>query len=428
MEKSENIVVRRNEMIEQLFHRSAKSKRKVIGWGTGTTYTVYNQHYPVQLDYLVDNDINKNGKKVNDLLIYPPERLRLEDPDNTTVIIYSCGHSSIEDIKRSLCSMGIFSYIAVNSLIFMAHRDEVAACFWDMKKAYRGVDRNHWGSSPILGRLVSKRLTGESEKDWLKYIIEKYLEEPQEINVLVLGCGTGSLERQLSQQVKCNIIDAIDISEESLAEAKRMAAAEGCKGINYIAANLNEVQLDKHKYNLIFAQECIHHLYNLEHIYQEIDRALAPGGLFIQAEYVGPNHFQLTKEQVDHINGLLNELEPKYKRYQHYERIPLECMMKNDPSEAIRAEEILPLTDEYFEIIEQMNVGGNIVSWIFYCINTEHFYEDITPYCSRLLTTWMEFEESNYLSKGKTDAAIVISTKKVLGKDVALQESPRTVS
>lgn len=76
---------------------------RVIGWGSGSVFDYFHGLYPIRLDYLVDNDSTRWGQSRHGISIAPPERLRLEDPSNTVVVIYS---SSWTEIQQQLASLG----------------------------------------------------------------------------------------------------------------------------------------------------------------------------------------------------------------------------------------------------------------------------------------------------------------------------------
>ncbi len=122
-------------------------------------------------------------------------------------------------------------------------------------------------------------------------------------------------------------------------------------------------------YDISFASSALHHIAKLEHVLDEVHKALKPGCFFIANEFVGPSRFQWTDKQLQVINELLALLPPRYRadlrRPGHIksrlERPTVVQMLLSDPSEAVRSAEIIPLIRQRFEIVQQTDFGGTIL-------------------------------------------------------------------
>ncbi|WP_080832503.1 class I SAM-dependent methyltransferase [Cohnella massiliensis] len=397
-----------------------KDKKKIIGWGTGSYFKSVFNRTSIHLDYLVDNDESKVGKEINGLQVFGPEQILNENSMEVVIVVYS---SFYDEIYRQIKQMGNYDVIAVEQIMeqneqeamTQAEKDLIARQFWDNKREYKGVDLNHWGSNDLIVSIINNRLCGPQYNNWVQYIRENYLKEKLDLKVLSLGCGTGHLERILLKELSCKLIDAIDFSPLSIKEAKNRAELEGfSEKINYQIDNLNEVILDANKYDLIVAEESIHHISNLEHLYQQVNSSLKSDGIFVQNEFTGPNHFQWTDEQLSEINGILELISPKYKIRDKFNRPTLDQMLRTDPSEAVRSSDIIPLTYDFFNVLEQRNVGGNIMHLLYQCLNTDYFHFNRSAFCEHLLISLMEYEEKVFLSRGISDAAMLIAQKKTI--------------
>jgi 2-polyprenyl-3-methyl-5-hydroxy-6-metoxy-1,4-benzoquinol methylase len=227
----------------------------------------------------------------------------------------------------------------------------------------------HWVESPTVMNAINKKISGDSKKNWLTYVTEKYLRIACGTYVgLSLGCGTGILERELQQRGIFRKLDGYDVTDEAINQAKKLAKEKNLK-INYQVANLNRIKLEKNTYDIIFANSILHHLKNLEYVIDQIDTALARNGLLIVNEYIGPSQFQYTVKQITLINELLNILAENYKKRVTDPNslkpffIPpsKEFMDASDPSEAIRSSEIINLLQKKFEVVERKDFGGTIL-------------------------------------------------------------------
>jgi 2-polyprenyl-3-methyl-5-hydroxy-6-metoxy-1,4-benzoquinol methylase len=210
----------------------------------------------------------------------------------------------------------------------------------------------------------------ELKTDWGHYIKEKYSLTNKVC--LSIGCGNGELERGLIEIGCAKSIDAFDINPSSIDTAKKIANEKGYS-INYFTADANEVILENNRYDIVFAHNSVHHIKNLEHTMHQISGSMKKDGLFIMVEYTGPNRFHWSEKQQEIINNLLEILPQKLKKIDsvgsiYRTKISYETMknyLDSDPSEAIRSEDILPVTEKYFKILEKRDMGGTILHMLF---------------------------------------------------------------
>ena len=103
--------------------------------------------------------------------------------------------------------------------------------------------------------------------------------------ILIAGCGTGMQAVNCSDTYKNAKITAIDLSLSSLAYAKRITAELGIDNIEYIQANILELdQLDK-KFDLIECGGVLHHLSNPLRGWEVLSGLLKKEGFLMLAVY-----------------------------------------------------------------------------------------------------------------------------------------------
>jgi len=128
--------------------------------------------------------------------------------------------------------------------------------------------RRYWLENPILHEYFVTCMWN-IQKHWAEYIIEKY--NIKEAVILSIGCGEGALERGLVKIGCAKRIDAFDIDEEKIIQAKKMAEIEGVHDlINYFVADANKIKLPKNHYDLIVAHNSLHHIEKLERLFSEV--------------------------------------------------------------------------------------------------------------------------------------------------------------
>jgi SAM-dependent methyltransferase len=180
-----------------------------------------------------------------------------------------------------------------------------------------------------------------------------------------IGCGFGNLERDLASRGLIEEIDAYDIAAVAIAEAKRQAASLGLSNLRYHVADLEKIDLPASSVDVVFAHSSVHHVERLEALYEVVQRALRPSGVFHLHEYVGPTRFQWTDAQLRLANEFLEGLPPRLRRQpdgqmKTLRRPTIEEMVAADPSEAVRSAELVGALEPYFEIIEYRPLGGTL--------------------------------------------------------------------
>jgi len=242
---------------------------------------------------------------------------------------------------------------------------------WNEQAGTWSIDRGqHWLENHAVQQRINLKVVGAPDQDRYHYFMDKYFpaERPFE-RVLTLGCGGGELERGLIKYRIAGVHEAIDIAEEAIERAKRTANELGLTHIRYKVGDLNQLTLESKVYDAIFGISSIHHVTALERLFDEVCSALKPGGYLYLEEYIGPNQFQWTDEQLRLANEILESLPSAYRRSITKPgelRVPIsrptvEQMRKGDPSEAIRSAEIVSLLSLRFEIIEFKGYGGSLL-------------------------------------------------------------------
>ena len=257
--------------------------------------------------------------------------------------------------------------------------------------------------------------------------IANYLGGKRVETILSLCCGFGVVERRfVSRLPGIKYCLGVDIAEGALSAARKRAAAEGIKCISYLKADLNNFLWEDGKYDLVIANGALHHLSNLEGAIEGIRRTLRPGGVFYACEYVGPPYMDHPARQLQIINAAAFLVPPELRarkglplignkrlfrfvsrmyaaaaRAEHADwprwkktaaRIlkkflqrnrdefdfgvvhisPKDELLRIDPSEGVRAPEIIPLIKRYFRDAEVRPFGGGILQYAL----DEDFYKN----------------------------------------------------
>ncbi len=252
---------------------------------------------------------------------------------------------------------------------------EKVARFWANSPSLDELRLISWMEHPRVERYINSRTTGHAELTWFPYVNQKYIPTPVS-RALSLGCGTGGLERHALNLGIVETFDAIDISSGSIDEARKAASNKGFGSkINYMVADLNNLKLSPQEYGAVFASMSIHHVEALEELCGQISLSLLNGGYFICNEYIGPNRFQLPDDRLQLINQILSILPVRYRQTIRdgmrtsdiktvHQNPSITWYEENDPSEAVRSADIMPVLRQYFHIIEYRPYGGSILHFL----------------------------------------------------------------
>ncbi|HKR66814.1 MAG TPA: class I SAM-dependent methyltransferase, partial [Thermoanaerobaculia bacterium] len=150
------------------------------------------------------------------------------------------------------------------------------------------------------------------------------------------------------------------------------AKEQGLTQIHYGVVDLNRDVLERDAYDVIVAHAVLHHVENLEHAYAQIEQAMKPDATLLVNEYVGPSRFQFSDDVLRILNALLDCI----RRGETRTRPSVEEMIANDPTEAVRSEELLGFTERHFDIRERKDLGGTILQHLLYGI-VQHYRFDV---------------------------------------------------
>ena len=228
-----------------------------------------------------------------------------------------------------------------------------------------------WVEVPGVKESINRRATGDPAIDWIDHSASLLASFTKPIKVLSVGCGFGAIERLLRRRDYCQHVHGVDIAGAAIEAATKTAEAERLEGLTYEVADLNTAEFPKETYDAVYAHASLHHVFHLEHLLDQIKRTLKPGGLFVVQEYVGPSQMQFPQEHLYLADMFLKAIPERYRRTrdgrikQQAARLPLDTMNSSDPSEAIRASEIVPLVASRFEVRHFRYIGGTLLLLLF---------------------------------------------------------------
>jgi ubiquinone/menaquinone biosynthesis C-methylase UbiE len=191
--------------------------------------------------------------------------------------------------------------------------------------------------------------------------------------MLALGSGLASLEEWYVKNGYVEHCTAFEASQVAVNKARERIAAAGLSDrLEMRCGDVTEASIPDESYDVVFVQAAIHHFFKIEEMFQFMRRVLKPGGLLVYDEYIGPDHMLFDEKTLDLMDEIDRCLGERYRQSvqtnairQGVSRPTLQNMLDMDPSEGVHASEILPLTYQYFDVVERGDYGGTFMRPFF---------------------------------------------------------------
>jgi SAM-dependent methyltransferase len=188
------------------------------------------------------------------------------------------------------------------------------------------------------------------------------------LRFISIGAGNCDLEIELARHLKSQghtrfVIDCLDLNGAMLKRGREEATQKGVEDqIGFVQGDFNEWE-PAQEYDAVLASHALHHVVNLEGLFQQVKKALAPHGQFIVSDMIGRNGHQRWPEALEIVQELWQELPEAY-RYNRMLRRQEDTFLDWDCSqqsfEGIRSQDILPLLLNHFHF-ELFVPYGNVI-------------------------------------------------------------------
>lgn len=175
-----------------------------------------------------------------------------------------------------------------------ALKEELRQTFTE--EAKKRAPHNHPRILEYKGRILGGRTQVSDFADWTEFLFEKY--GPKQTS-LSLGSGIGRVEKYLIQIGFTPRFEAVELNPRH-----NVMARNAEERINAREGDLNFVELKSNTYDFILCHGILHHLINLEHVLEQINRALKPHGLLLIYEYVGEDRMQFSEAHLSFLREM----------------------------------------------------------------------------------------------------------------------------
>jgi 2-polyprenyl-3-methyl-5-hydroxy-6-metoxy-1,4-benzoquinol methylase len=216
---------------------------------------------------------------------------------------------------------------------------------------------HYWSNKHLLPVLQGFGITNP-EQFFLSYSRRQCEQLNGKLTRMVsIGCGNGDMEvRIASELVRSNIrnfvIECLDINRTMLKRGKRLARDHGVScHLEFDRGDFNR-WAPVHNYDVVIANQSLHHVLNLEHLLQTIRCHLSPNGVLLTSDTIGRNGHRRWPEATEALRPFWEELPRDYK---FNRQVPHREDELTDPDwsmagfEGVRAQDILPLLTGHFQ-------------------------------------------------------------------------------
>jgi SAM-dependent methyltransferase len=213
------------------------------------------------------------------------------------------------------------------------------------REALEEPDPPVWLEVERRGGRIIREVTGRNRRAHA----ESILRDARRPAMLSLGSGPGGWELSLAQSVPDAEITCLDLNPELVALGRERARALGCK-VGFAEADLNFVELEPARWDLVVCRASLHHVLALERLADQIHRCLRPGGFLWVDDVIGPDRMRMAPETREVVRPLFRELPARFRRNHYSREIDSEIIEpEQEGMECIRSGDIVSVLDARFE-------------------------------------------------------------------------------
>ena len=176
------------------------------------------------------------------------------------------------------------------------------------------------------------------------------------IRIASVGCGDCAVEAGIARLIEAGGIanfhfTCVDLSDGALTRAEAALAGGALQGrFSFVVADFNK-GLPDGPFDVVMANQSLHHVMELESLFQSIRDQLSSTGRFVVSDIIGRNGHQRWPEARELVDEAWQWLPMRYRynwQLQRQEEQFLDWDCSQEGCEGIRAEDVLPLLLEYF--------------------------------------------------------------------------------
>lgn len=258
----------------------------------------------------------------------------------------------------------------------------------------------HYWSNKYLRPVIEEFGFSSPDQFFAKYLLECAAGTPGEQPRFVsIGSGNCDTEVRVARLIRDGglsefTIECLDMNPHMLQRGREMAHQEGMSDyLVFTQTDFNDWR-PMHRYAGVMANQSLHHVLNLEKLFDGIALATHKNGLFITHDVIGRNGHMRWPEALTEVHRFWQELPEEY-RYnrllQRHEELYINWDCSTEGFEGIRAQDILQLLLQRFRF--RLFIGFANVIDVFIDRAFGHNFDENGPWDRRFIDRVHAFDE-----------------------------------
>ena len=250
------------------------------------------------------------------------------------------------------------------TLLFKPHssqyRDKVEFekdFFKEKEEIHDLPDIFHYWSNKYLAAEM-RRFGFDNSEEFFIDRIQEFLKasKPRKVELLSIGSGNCDLELRIGKELlrwghDNFVFECLDLNPDMLERGREAAGRAGLAAYFRFSRDDFNNWKPVRKYGVILANQSLHHVLNLEGLFDSVKKALQLDGVFLVSDMIGRNGHMRWPEALDALKPFWNELPENYRFNRLQNRLEPDYInhdCSTEGFEGIRAQDILPLLLERF--------------------------------------------------------------------------------
>lgn len=230
----------------------------------------------------------------------------------------------------------------------------------------------HYWSNEHLRPIVAEFGVNHPDEWFANHFAEAAKDSVASPRFISIGSGNCDTEVRVAKLMRARgmqdfTIECLDINKAMLGRGKMLAEQEEvAQHLAFVRSDFNEWE-PVGEYDGVMANQSLHHVIELETLFDKIAAALRPSGLFVVSDIIGRNGHQRWPEALDALRIFWRELPPSYRYNQmlrRHEELYESWDCSQEGFEGIRAQDILPLLLQRFQFYKFIGFGNIIDPFI----------------------------------------------------------------
>jgi SAM-dependent methyltransferase len=258
--------------------------------------------------------------------------------------------AEISEHLHTEISSGVQSEIYTDSEeIYLQKLSQEVEIFSDDNFVHNLPDIFHYWSNRHLKPMIEEIGCEGVDHFYAKYLMESAMNCPKPYSFVSIGSGNGDVEINVAKLLigmglDDFSIECLEYNDSMIERGRSEAVSQGLgKFISFTKGDFNNWKPTR-QYSGVMANHSLHHVVNLEGLFDTVKSALHPDGYFVTGDMVGRNGHQRWPEAKNIVDQFWSKLDEKY-HYNHQlkrqEPVYIDHDCSSEGFEGIRAQDIM---------------------------------------------------------------------------------------